>query len=792
MNTIPMAEGALTWLGAVAIRAAILLALAWITNAVLKSTAPRVRRGAWSAAIVGTLILPFLHGLAPQWRIAIVDPWPGAALTAPLDVVSAAVPSAPEVSSVSRRAEPHESTGTATSPSLREASTTTTGWSFGRNEAAILLLLLWYGGAAALMLRFAIQLARVEGVIRRARPFATSHSRRLAGGLLRALGVNRRVRFLTSDEVQTPLTVGTIRPVVLVPAEAEQWSDERVQIVLSHELVHVMRHDWLFQTLGYMVRASYWFNPLAWMAVRQLADEQEKACDDGVIALGTKPSVYATHLVSLAQGLHLRRTAGAVLPMVRTSRLEGRVKSMLESSGVRHGARKHAAAAMAAMAVLACGVASARPTLEYTAPVPIESLPYAAGESGAANRSERLGYTPITDTASDTIRVQPFAVQNAECLDDIVPERPGWRRRFSGTWSTSTRGGREVINRRIGYFGNGDFILETNLDDDFCIYMFVRDSVEFSENGSSIVNMERGALVELATSDRGSRRHMTIRGLRNGEREIEWFVGGDDRAFDDDARAWLDATLAVLADVRQIAVLRSQQSALRGRISSIRGRRSSLRGRISSIRGRESSLRGRISSERGRVSSLRGRISSIRGRESSLRGRISSIQGRESSMRGSISSIHARMGKLRRQIQVLDELDAAPRVRDSLQNQLVVDQARIEQTRRDIEEWDTAAQVAKVQQQITDLRTAERIAEVEAEIPQLSTAGRIAEIEQQIADLQVEDRVAEVEEEIEALNVEGRVDEIEREIRELNADERIDRLEDSLEGKYRTLRRVTR
>ena len=791
MIMIPTAVGALTWLASVAMRAGVLLVLAWMTSVVLKNAAPRVRHAVWSAAIVGALTLPLLNGLAPEWRIAIADPWPDIEWTAPLDLVPAAGLLAPTVNPLeSQGSGLGESVGGAKSLSLRE-STAITGWNFGRGEAAVLLLLLWYGGAAVLMLRLAVQIARIEGVIRRARPLAPSHSRRMADRLVCALRVSRRVRFLTSDEVQTPLTVGAIRPVVLVPAAAEQWSDERMRIVLTHELVHVMRHDWLLQTLGYMVRAGYWFNPLTWVAVRRLSDEQEKACDDAVIALGTKPSVYATHLVNVAQGLPLRYAAGAALPMARTSRLEGRLKSMIESSPVRGGARKHAIVAMAAMAVLACGVASAQPTLELRMTERPEGLGYVTDEAGTGVAYKRLDYATITDASSEPMTVRPIAVQGAECLDNIVPDRPEMRGRFSGSLSTSTRDGRNIIRRRIGYFGNGDFILETDLEDDVCLYLFVRDSVVFGEDGA-IVYMERDALVELATSDRGSRRRMMIRGLRIDERELEWFVNGDGRTFDDDAQAWLDATLPVVADVRQIAELRSQRSSLRGRISSIRGQRSSLRGSISSIRGQRSSLRGQISSIRGQLSSLRGRVSSVRGGESSLRGRISSIRGRESSMRGSISSIRARMSEISRQIRVLDDLNAAPRVRDSLQQQLEEYQSRIEQTRREIDEWDTDEQVAAVRQQIAGLETTRRIAEVEAQIAQLNTEGRIAEVERQLADLQVEDRVAEIEREIEALNVEARVEEIEREIDELNADQRIDRLEDSLAEKYRRLRRVTR
>ena len=98
---------------------------------------------------------------------------------------------------------------------------------------------------------------------------------------------------------------------LLVPAEAEAWPDERRRLVLLHELAHVRRWDWLTQLVAHVACAMYWFNPLVWLAARQMRIERERACDDLVLASGAKASDYAQELLALAAGLSDSRLSDA-------------------------------------------------------------------------------------------------------------------------------------------------------------------------------------------------------------------------------------------------------------------------------------------------------------------------------------------------------------------------------------------------------------------------------------------------------------------------------------------------
>ena len=119
-----------------------------------------------------------------------------------------------------------------------------------------------------------------------------------------------------------------------MPADADAWPAERLRIVLLHELAHVKRRDCLTHMLAQISCALYWFNPLAWMAARHLRTERERACDDLVLAAGTRGPDYADQLLEIARVMRSGRfpalLAGASLAMAHRSQLEGRLMAILD------------------------------------------------------------------------------------------------------------------------------------------------------------------------------------------------------------------------------------------------------------------------------------------------------------------------------------------------------------------------------------------------------------------------------------------------------------------------------
>jgi TonB family protein len=181
---------------------------------------------------------------------------------------------------------------------------------------------------------------------------------RLTAGILAAARITRSANniggVLYSDRAATPMTWGFLRPAVILPAYAIDWSASERDLVIRHEQAHIARHDWLWQIMASLLTAVFWFHPLLWLASMQLRREAEGAVDDCILANGIAPSDYAGRLLDVARHLHYFKTPAAVLPMIRKPELETRIRAILDPSRRRTnaGLLVRCAIALAAVALI--------------------------------------------------------------------------------------------------------------------------------------------------------------------------------------------------------------------------------------------------------------------------------------------------------------------------------------------------------------------------------------------------------------------------------------------------------
>jgi beta-lactamase regulating signal transducer with metallopeptidase domain len=155
---------------------------------------------------------------------------------------------------------------------------------------------------------------------------------RLRDDLCDQLGMGaRRPRLLATNQVSTPMTWGVINPVILLPDAVLSWPETRRAMVLAHEIAHVRRRDVLFHVLGRTACALHWVNPLAWLAVRRVRVESERACDDRVLLRGSRAASYAESLLQIAlQASSRRRMVFPAIGMASRSDLEKRLRAVLD------------------------------------------------------------------------------------------------------------------------------------------------------------------------------------------------------------------------------------------------------------------------------------------------------------------------------------------------------------------------------------------------------------------------------------------------------------------------------
>ncbi len=198
------------------------------------------------------------------------------------------------------------------------------------------------------------------------------------------LGIARPVRLLWNESIDIPVTWGTWRPVVLLPASAREWAPQRLRHILLHELSHVRRLDSLVQHLVWLVVTLRWIDPLVWWAAAALRREAEQACDDRVLLSGGRPAQYAGHLLEIARGARFRGLAAAVAMARSRSVLSERVEAILDTSRERRPAGwGRQLIAWAAVASLSAAIATAAVRPAEVPPTPPEPAEPATAPSVA-------------------------------------------------------------------------------------------------------------------------------------------------------------------------------------------------------------------------------------------------------------------------------------------------------------------------------------------------------------------------------------------------------------------------
>ena len=236
--------------------------------------------------------------------------------------------------------------------------------------------LVWAAGVFVGILTMLVSLRRLSRLTDAARPMTDSRWLALARDLSSSLEVGAVVTLRQIDLLTALGTWGWRRPRVLLPSGCETWSDERIRIVLGHELAHIRRADWPLQMAADVVRAVFWYNPLFWIACARLRRESEEACDNAVLEAGVPAADYASHLLAIARTCRAPSPLATLVPMARPSTLEWRIAAMLNHTLARtRPTRRTLALVFAVIVGITLTTASFR-AKEQVGPMPFTGTAY--------------------------------------------------------------------------------------------------------------------------------------------------------------------------------------------------------------------------------------------------------------------------------------------------------------------------------------------------------------------------------------------------------------------------------
>lgn len=148
--------------------------------------------------------------------------------------------------------------------------------------------------------------------------------------LVRAMAIRPVVVLLESAMARTPMVIGHIKPVVLLPVGMiTQLPPAQVEALIVHELAHIHRRDYLVNLLLSVHETLFFFHPATWWIRTVVHREREYCCDEIAVQFCGSSLEYAKALSALPV---LYPESQPLLAMAATGRpkeLLGRIKRIL-------------------------------------------------------------------------------------------------------------------------------------------------------------------------------------------------------------------------------------------------------------------------------------------------------------------------------------------------------------------------------------------------------------------------------------------------------------------------------
>ena len=188
-----------------------------------------------------------------------------------------------------------------------------------------------------LFFRFAAQYRYTRHIstqaVHKLQPRLRMYAKQIAG----RMGIKKDISVWLSEIVDTPMTIGFWKPVILMPiASVNGLSTQQVEAILLHELAHIRRNDYLVNLMIASIDIILFFNPFSRLFIRTIKRERENSCDDLVLQFEYNAHAYASALLAIEQKRVMQVTLGMAATGKNNRMLLDRVKRILNQPVSTH------------------------------------------------------------------------------------------------------------------------------------------------------------------------------------------------------------------------------------------------------------------------------------------------------------------------------------------------------------------------------------------------------------------------------------------------------------------------
>nr|WP_068887030.1 M56 family metallopeptidase [Pedobacter panaciterrae] len=113
------------------------------------------------------------------------------------------------------------------------------------------------------------------------------------------LNISKNIQILQSGITKVPVVAGHLKPIILLPLGLlNGLSTAEVEAIISHELAHIKRSDYLVNIFQSLIEIVFFFNPAVLWLSKLIREERENCCDDLALSCTSNKQDYIQALVS--------------------------------------------------------------------------------------------------------------------------------------------------------------------------------------------------------------------------------------------------------------------------------------------------------------------------------------------------------------------------------------------------------------------------------------------------------------------------------------------------------------
>ncbi len=172
------------------------------------------------------------------------------------------------------------------------------------SAAGLILFCIWICGTSIVALLIIRSFLRLRTLEKSALPLQNREIRCLYRRCLKEMGIGRDIPVLSTAYLKSPIITGFLNPRIYLPIHLiSDYREEEMRFMILHELQHFRHHDSIAGFLMNLAAAVYWFNPFVWLALREMRNDREIACDASVLRMLKKEEyrAYGSTLINFAE-----------------------------------------------------------------------------------------------------------------------------------------------------------------------------------------------------------------------------------------------------------------------------------------------------------------------------------------------------------------------------------------------------------------------------------------------------------------------------------------------------------